>query len=140
MTVKVFFTLPEEAKAIRARVFLQEQGFEEEFDDTDNISKHIIVYDGDRAIGTCRVYCDEGGEYHIGRICVEKDYRGRGIGSVLVKEGERVIRDCGAKLVTLSAQTRVIPFYQSLGFEPVGEEYYEEFCPHRKMIKRIDKD
>ena len=37
----------DDAFFVRASVFMVEQGFQVEFDDTDNISWHLAVYDGD---------------------------------------------------------------------------------------------
>lgn len=36
--------LPEDAAYIRKRVFVEEQGFSDEFDDTDTIAAHIVLY------------------------------------------------------------------------------------------------
>ena len=56
MTFKCYDRLPEEAKAIRTAVFVGEQGFETEFDDIDDVARHIVMYDGERAVATCRYY------------------------------------------------------------------------------------
>jgi predicted GNAT family N-acyltransferase len=53
MYTKIFTTLPQEAKNIRIEVFMKEQGFENEFDDIDTISHHIVVFDEGKPIGTC---------------------------------------------------------------------------------------
>lgn len=45
MNTKTYTTLPQEAKDIRIKVFMKEQGFENEFDDIDQISSHIVVFD-----------------------------------------------------------------------------------------------
>lgn len=42
MNTKTYTTLPQEAKDIRIEVFMKEQGFENEFDDIDQISSHIV--------------------------------------------------------------------------------------------------
>lgn len=42
--IKLFSTgLPEDAKQIRTAVFVDEQGFHEEFDETDDISIHAVL-------------------------------------------------------------------------------------------------
>ena len=40
---KTFTNLPEESKMIRIKVFMEEQGFKNEFDDIDN---RLVVYFG----------------------------------------------------------------------------------------------
>lgn len=43
MNTKIFTTLPQDAKDIRIEVFMNEQGFENEFDEIDTISHHIVA-------------------------------------------------------------------------------------------------
>ena len=63
---------------IRETVFMDEQGFSEEFDGTDSLALHLTLYlDGARA-GCARLYEEEGG-WHIGRVAVLKPFRGMGL-------------------------------------------------------------
>ena len=50
----------DDAFFVRASVFMVEQGFQVEFDDTDNISWHLAVYDGDEPIGAARIFLGQG--------------------------------------------------------------------------------
>lgn len=45
MNTKIFTSLPQDAKDIRIEVFMNEQGFENEFDEIDTISHHIVAFD-----------------------------------------------------------------------------------------------
>ena len=74
MNTKIFTILPQEAKNIRIEVFMKEQGFENEFDEIDTISHHIVVFDEGKPIGTCRFF-KENNHYTIGRVAVLKKYR-----------------------------------------------------------------
>jgi len=56
MRYEVSEAIPEDAKAIRKAVFVEEQGFHNEFDRTDDASLHIVAYDGDEPVGVCRVF------------------------------------------------------------------------------------
>ena len=38
----------------------------------------------------------------------------------------------------LNAQTSALPFYQGLGFRPVGEIFMEAGIPHRRMVLADD--
>ena len=53
---KNFTTLPQDAKNIRIEVFMKEQGFENEFDEIDNLCHHIVAFDEGKPIGTCRFF------------------------------------------------------------------------------------
>ncbi len=138
MTVKEFNTLPEEAVKIRTEVFITEQNFVDEFDDVDNFATHMIMYDGDKPIAVCRYFYDEKKKsYMIGRIAVIKEYRNKHIGSKIMAEAERCIKNKGASFAMLSAQTRAKEFYKKQGYTEVGEIYYEEYCPHICMKKEL---
>ncbi len=43
MKFKIYDFLSADAKIIRKQVFMEEQGFKNEFDDIDNISFHIVM-------------------------------------------------------------------------------------------------
>lgn len=130
--------LPEEARLLRTLIFIEEQGFVREFDDLDDTAVHIVAFDGDKPIGTCRYYPRPDGRYAIGRIAVAREYRGKGVGSALVLEAERRVALLGAKTTVVSAQLRAAGFYRSLGYIEQGSPYPEEHVPHILMVKRIE--
>lgn len=84
MKIKLYNELPEEAYEIRHKVFVEEQGFQKEFDETDTFSKHLVLYDAKTPIATCRFFPSSHRKYIIGRIAVIKQYRGQNIGSYLL--------------------------------------------------------
>ncbi len=130
--------LPEEARLLRTLIFIEEQGFVREFDDLDDAAVHIVAFDGDKPIGTCRYYPRPDGSYAIGRIAVAREYRGKGVGSALVLEAERRVALLGAKTTVVSAQLRAAGFYRSLGYTEQGSPYPEEHVPHILMVKGIE--
>ena len=74
--ITVNATLPAEARKLREDVFIHEQGFENEFDEIDQSAHHVIYWESDRAVGTCRFFpAEEDGAYYIGRMAVAKDHR-----------------------------------------------------------------
>lgn len=56
MTFRIYDKLCEDAKQIRTEVFVAEQGFETEFDDTDSKARHIVGYDGEKPVAVCRYF------------------------------------------------------------------------------------
>lgn len=44
----------EQAAAIRQAVFVEEQGFHNEFDETDETCLHCVISDGPQPVATCR--------------------------------------------------------------------------------------
>lgn len=136
MITKEYNYLPEDARLIRSEVFVKEQGFNEEFDEIDDIATHIVIYERKSPISTCRIYFDTKKQsFVVGRIAVIKEYRGKNIGSRMLSFVEENIRKNGGKCVILSAQVRVVEFYEKQGYKKQGVEYLEEDCPHIWMKK-----
>ena len=139
MKITVYDKIPDEARYIRETVFLEEQGFEKEYDENDNIAKHIVIYEDNTAIATCRVYWDEEVNcYHIGRIAVLKPHRGKGLGIKVVTEAEKLVKEMGGKEIFISGQLQVAEFYKNkLGYTQYGDVYPEENHPHVALKKTI---
>ncbi|MBI0064601.1 GNAT family N-acetyltransferase [Bifidobacterium polysaccharolyticum] len=137
MRYEVSEAIPEDAKAIRKAVFVEEQGFHNEFDQTDDVSLHIVAYDGDDPAGVCRIFPDRGNTWTLGRLAVLKPYRGQHLGSNLVGKAEETARSRGADRLTLHAQERVAGFYESLGYGDMGIHDQDEGCPHMWMDKPL---
>ncbi len=127
-----------DAYKIRVRVFVEEQGFRDEFDSIDDYAFHIAAYDGDKVIGSGRFFSERNnGEYHIGRIAVLPEYRGKNVGSAIMRKIEEFAAEIKAEIIVLSAQKRAMAFYAKLGYEAYGDEYLDEGCPHIAMKKYV---
>ena len=136
MDTKMYTALPQEAKDIRIEVFMKEQGFENEFDDIDDMSHHIVVFDEEKPIGTCRFFL-ENDHYTIGRVAVLKEYRNQHIGNLLLESAEKEIKKLNGALIVVHAQVRVSPFYEKQGYIQFGQIDDDEGVPHMWMKKRI---
>lgn len=138
MTIKCFDKLPDEAVKIRTLVFMEEQGFKNEFDSIDDIATHIVMFDGNVPVAVGRFFPSENkGEYIVGRVAVKKEYRGKNLGAEMLKACEKEIAKIGGTAVTVSAQVQAENFYKKQGYVSVGETYLDEHCPHIKMIKNL---
>lgn len=137
MKTKIYDYLHQDAIDIRTEIFMKEQGFENEFDEIDEQCMHLVIYDKDTPIGTCRFYSQDNNQYVIGRIAVLSSYRSMGIGKVIVEKAEEYIKKIGGIEVTLSAQVRVQGFYKRMGYAREGEPYLDEYCPHILMKKTL---
>ncbi|PZO12046.1 MAG: GNAT family N-acetyltransferase [Leptolyngbya foveolarum] len=75
-------------------------------------------------------------EPSIGRVLVVESARGTGLGRELV---QRCLEKCelpyGDYSVKISAQVYLREFYQSFGFEGVGEPYDDGGIPHVEMVR-----
>ena len=120
------------ARAVRERVFIEEQGVprELEWDDWDAPSDHAVAFDGEGgAIGTARLLPDG----HIGRMAVLARWRGRGVGSALLDALLDLAKAKGMRSVRLNAQTHAAGFYRRFGFAAAGTEFVEAGIPHIEM-------
>lgn len=141
MEYEIVYGLVENSPAykIRQKVFMEEQGFKNEFDDIDARSYHIVVYKDHQAVGCGRTFLKEGTDdtYIIGRIAVLKEYRHQQIGREIIKLLEAKIQELGGKIASLSAQLHAKVFYEKCGYHAVGDVYFDEHCEHIKMIKYL---
>ena len=138
MEFKIINELTKDEMSIREEVFMQEQGFKNEFDDIDDSATHIVLYDDGSPVGCCRVYPDEAvGRFIFGRLYVRKKYRGQDIGRKIMEKAIEYLSSIGASYISLSAQVQAKGFYANFGFREEGEEYLDEHCPHIHMVKEL---
>lgn len=137
MNTKVYDRIPDYAREIRTKVFIEEQGFQNEYDEIDEVAKHIVMFDqNDIPVATCRVFFDQNMNSHIlGRLAVIKEYRGQNIGSKMISAAEQHVKEIGGTCLSLHAQCRVKEFYQKMGYHEFGEIEEDEGCPHIWMKK-----
>lgn len=135
---RIFDSLPQEAELIRRTVFMDEQGFKDEFDDIDSKAFHIVLFSDDEPAATCRVFFDESADsYVLGRLAVMKKFRGKSLGAKTVAEAEKLAASKGGKSIVLHAQCRVSEFYEKQGYSRFGEIDYDEGCEHIWMKKEL---
>lgn len=118
--------------SIRGRVFILEQNvpWEDEYDNNDYTAVLFNAYEGDKIIGTTRLFAGK-----LGRVAVLKEYRGQGIGKALVDAAEAEAKAQGLNKIKLASQLEAIPFYEKLGYEIYGDVFLDAGIPHRNMKK-----
>ena len=74
-------------------------------------------------------------EVAIGRVVLNNDFRGEGVGIELM---ERCVRfaheEFGVVPIRISAQKHLESFYNKTGFTSTGKEYLEDDIPHVEML------
>lgn len=128
--------LNDAARYIREEVFIKEQHFQNEFDDLDEISYHLVITKKNHPVATGRFY-KKNDDYIIGRVAVLKSYRKNHYGQDVMDLLEKKIKELGGTHVVLSAQVQASGFYEKRGYQKTGEQYLDEYCPHIKMIKNL---
>ena len=138
MIIKAYEKLPEEAYYIRQTVFVEEQGFREEFDTLDNTAVHAVGFIDGSPVATGRIFpAEENGAYYLGRLAVLKNFRKNGTGSKMLVFLESEAAKRGASKIILHAQIQAQPFYEKNGYIAEGEPFLDESTPHITMIKKL---
>ncbi|KAF6538624.1 MULTISPECIES: GNAT family N-acetyltransferase [Bacillus] len=122
---------------VRKEVFVKEQHVpeEEEIDQFEDTSEHIVIYDGGQPVGAGRWRMKDG-HGKLERICVMKSHRSLGVGAVIMQALEKAAAAKGADSFLLHAQTQAVPFYEKQGYRVTsGEEFLDAGIPHLEMIK-----
>ena len=136
MRIEIFEKIPQQARNIREEVFLKEQGFQSDKDQIDDIAIHIVGFENDTPVATCRVFESETkGVYILGRLAVVKEYRGRGFGKELIRQAEKCVKELDGKSLTMHSQLHAKEFYSKLGYQEYGQVEYEQNQPHIWMKK-----
>jgi predicted GNAT family N-acyltransferase len=136
---EVNWNSPEQAqlKAVREVVFIQEQHVPLyiEWDEFDETAIHLLALDAQgNAIGCARILPEKG---RIGRMAVLKEWRGQGLGQVLLDKALEICKMQGLQTVKLSSQTHAIRFYEQAGFKITSEAYIDANIWHVDMERAL---
>ncbi|MFL0251371.1 GNAT family N-acetyltransferase [Clostridium neuense] len=123
---------------LRKKVFVGEQDVPEdmEIDEFDKDCDHIVIYRDKAVVAVGRIIFDNS-KCFFGRIAVAKEYRGTGLGKILVTEMLKKAVEDGVREVFIHAQAYAQKFYEKLGFEAYGEKFDEAGIEHVSMSIRI---
>lgn len=125
--------------ALRQQVFIvEQQDIYLDVDGKDLNATHVSGYDGKNLIAYARIlYPTQENYVSFGRVIVDKAYRGKGLGKVLIEQILTHLQNGDYKNIPLkiSAQTYLRGFYENFGFKPIGEIYLDGTIPHVDMVK-----
>ena len=131
--------------ALRIKVFVKEQKVpvELELDEKDNSENtvHIGYFNDNKLIGVARIIDLNRDVVHIGRVAIDKNYRGKGIGRELIIGCENIAKQILKKevIIELSSQIQAEKFYESLGYNRVNDTIYlDAGIEHVDMRKTIN--
>ena len=131
---------------LRTEVFVNEQNvpIELELDEKDNSEHtiHIGYFNGDELIGIARLIDIDKEVIHIGRVAIDKNHRGKGIGHKLILGCEDIAKKVLNRdfNIELSAQVYVETFYKKLGYNRINNNIYiDAGIEHIDMRKTIKK-
>ncbi len=110
-----------------------------EFDEHDTPdTKYIVIVDDYLPIATCRLYAIDHTKIMLGRIVVLPEYRGQGIGTLVVNEAEQWAMELGFQTSVLESRDNKIHFYETMGYVADMERKIEgETFVCYRMEKRL---
>ena len=109
-----------------------------EFDEHDTPdAKYIVIVDDYLPIATCRLYAIDDKSVMLGRIVVLPEYRGQGIGTLVVKEAEKWAKELGFKTAVLESRDNKIHFYETLGYVA---DYSQKIVGETFTCYRMEKE
>ncbi|WP_109831412.1 GNAT family N-acetyltransferase [Reichenbachiella versicolor] len=120
---------------LRVDVFVVEQDCAyPELDGKDQQSTHYWFQEGEDLAACLRTYERKSGQYAIGRIATDHNYRGQRLAAKLIEIAINDIKSIeGAKSILLNAQSHLIPYYEGFGFKVCSKEYLEDGIPHTDL-------
>jgi len=124
-----------DAHYIRQVVFMDEQNVpldEEMIPWEDEISLHLVLYNGEEAAATGRIFMKDD-KFVLQRIAVIKKERGKGLGRLVTQKLIDKCFEMGAEEITLSSQTHAVGLYEKLGFVGYTDVYMDAGIPHISM-------
>lgn len=126
---------------LRNEVFIVEKEcLYNDLDEKDINAFHLYCIENNNIIVALRILKKENEEsgIYIGRVVVDKLYRGLGLGKNSMEKAMKFIEyTYGREVIKVSTQIRSRDFYKSLGFKEISNSYLEEDIPHIKMIKKF---
>lgn len=123
-------------KAVRHRVFIQEQNVPEELesDHFDTNSAYVLAESSNgQTIGCARLQPDG----KVTRIAVLENWRRLGVGSEMLKELISMAKHQQQKTLYMHAQLQAKALYKAFGFKATGEVFTEAGIEHVKMTRDL---
>ncbi len=127
------------AIALRERVFCVEQGVpvQEEIDGRDGEATHLVALAPEEGvIGTLRLLFD-GELVKVGRVAVDRPWRGRGIAGRMLGLALERARERGCTRARLGSQVAVVGLYEQHGFAVCSDVFEEAGIPHVWMEREL---
>jgi ElaA protein len=126
---------------LRFNVFVLEQkSLYDEFDEKDFEAIHLFYIDNERIVAYMRVLKKEDYIGAFGRVVVDKEYRGKKIGALLVQEGIDYLQKVMlVSVIKIEAQEYLREFYQSFGFKQTSQPYDDCGVMHIDMTLETSK-
>lgn len=123
---------------IRKAVFVKEQNVPQELKVAgEQDCTYFVLYRNDQAAGVARYYPTDDNGVHVQRVAILKEFRHQGLASELLNFISKQAKSQGYQYIILGAQDQAHKFYESLGFQTIGDQFEEAGILHHEMRKDL---
>ena len=102
--------------------------------DLEPTTRHLWVDGGDHPAAYLRLLRDPDGVARIGRVCVRRGERGRGLAAALM---DAAVVEIGTSVSVLNAQAYLAGWYERFGYQVDGPEFLDDGIPHVPMRRVV---
>ncbi len=95
----------------------------------------IGAFEDERMLGCCMLIKQPDNTVRLRQMAVMNNLQGKGIGRALMHFAENIARDMGYKKLSMHARKTAAGFYEKLGYQVTGDEFFEVTIPHYVMEK-----
>lgn len=146
--VQIQFISPEETYPIRHKILRPNQSLRDcQYPgDLDESTFHVGGFCENSLVSIASYYVETDSSlrnhgnllYRLRGMATLSEYRGRGIGSALIKFSEEYLKELGSVGWWCNARISACPYYKNLGLTQVGDVFdIEPIGPHMIMFKEL---
>lgn len=97
----------------------------------------IAAFEDEKILGCCMLKKFDTTTVRMRQMAVLNNLQGKGIGRALMQFAENIARDLGYRKLMMHARITAVGFYEKLGYNVVGEVFFEVTLPHHTMEKLL---
>ncbi len=98
---------------------------------------HLGLFEGKRILACITLTRCENNSMKMRQVAVEDAEQGKGLGKKLSQAGEKYALENGFEMIFCNARKTAVPFYESMGYKIVSNEFTEVNLPHYRMEKKL---
>jgi len=90
---------------------------------------HLGIFAKENLIGICSFFKNtnpnipEKQQFQLRGMAILKPYQGKGLGKIILKHGETLLKDKNAKIIWCNARENAVNFYKKNRYQIIGESF-----------------
>lgn len=97
-----------------------------------------IVCNGTFMKDVCPLFKGESTAYRLRGMATDPDFRGQQLGSRLLSEAEKILKEKGCQLLWFNARETAFVFYEKNGYQCIGDMFdIPTIGPHKVMYRHL---